>query len=127
MSSSALEDFLCEKGTALNFDAVCAIACDVISAIERLHDLGILHNNITTSNILIGQCPRVGKQICFFDIIFCVGSVALPNFFPLWTRNLYFSLALVTNPSLVLCLVVPGGLCAFVILRGISAGALCSW
>ena len=54
-----MEDFLCEKGTVLNFDAVCAIACDVISAIERLQEVGILHNNITTNNILIGQCPRV--------------------------------------------------------------------
>ncbi|KAJ7371548.1 hypothetical protein OS493_024889 [Desmophyllum pertusum] len=58
VSSSTLEDFLCENGTVLNFDAVCAIACDVISAIERLQDLWILHNNITTSNILIGQCSR---------------------------------------------------------------------
>ena len=62
VSSSTLEDFLCEKGTVLNFDAVCAIACDVISAIERLQDLGIIHNKITTSNILIGQCPRVSKM-----------------------------------------------------------------
>ena len=59
VSSSTLEDFLCDKGTVLNFDGVCAIASDVISAIERLEDLGILHNNITTSNILIGQCTRV--------------------------------------------------------------------
>ncbi|XP_020614314.1 uncharacterized protein LOC110052523 [Orbicella faveolata] len=59
VSSSTLEDFLCEKGTVLNFDTVCAIACDVISAVERLQDLGILHNNITTSNVLIGQCPRL--------------------------------------------------------------------
>ena len=69
VSSSTLEDFLCEKGTVLNFDAVCAIACDVISAIERLQDLGILHNNITTSNILIGQCSRVSKPICFFHVL----------------------------------------------------------
>ena len=108
MSSSTLEDFLCEKGTVLDFDAVCAIACDVISAIERLQDLGILHNNIATSNILIGQCPRVSKPICFF--IFIVRSVAFPNFSPLWTRNLYFSLAIVTTPSLALCLMVTGRL-----------------
>ncbi|KAJ7380774.1 hypothetical protein OS493_007152 [Desmophyllum pertusum] len=57
VSSSTLEDFICKSGTVLNFDAVCAIACDVIGAIERLQDVGILHNNIT-SNILIGQCPR---------------------------------------------------------------------
>ncbi|KAL9987529.1 hypothetical protein ACROYT_G001853 [Oculina patagonica] len=59
VSSSTLEDFLCEKGTVLDCDGVCAIACDVISAIERLQDHGILHNNITTNNILIGQCPRL--------------------------------------------------------------------
>ena len=70
VSSSTLLDFLCEKGTVLNFDTVCAIACDVISAVERLQDLGILYNNITASNILIGQCPRVSKR--FF----------LPIFFP---------------------------------------------
>ena len=68
VSSSTLEDYLCDKGTVLNLDAVCAIACDVISAIESLQDLGILHNNITTSNILIGQCPRVSKPIFF---MFC--------------------------------------------------------
>ena len=63
MSSSTLEDFVCERGTVLNFDGVCAIACDVISAIQRLQDLGILHNSITTKNILIGQCPRVSEMM----------------------------------------------------------------
>ena len=66
VSSSTLLDFLCEKGTVLNFDTMCAIACDVISAIERLQDLGILHNNIKASNILIGQFPRVSKRFLFF-------------------------------------------------------------
>ena len=65
VSSSTLDDFLCEKGTVLNYDAVCAIAYDVISAIERLEDLGILHNNITTNNILIGQCSRVSETMNF--------------------------------------------------------------
>ncbi|XP_078349717.1 uncharacterized protein LOC144634555 [Oculina patagonica] len=58
VSNLTLEDFLCEKETVLNFDGVCAIACDIISAIERLQDHGILHNNITTNNILIVQCSR---------------------------------------------------------------------
>jgi len=70
VSSSTLEDFLCEKGTVLNFDAVCAIAGDVISAIERLQDLGIFHNNITTNNILIGQCPRVCKIIRYKRVLY---------------------------------------------------------
>ena len=63
VSSTTLEDFLCEKGTVLNLDTVYAIACNLISAVERPQDLGILHNNITTSNLLIGQCPRVSKII----------------------------------------------------------------
>ena len=64
MSSSTLEDFLCDKGTVLNFDGVCAVATDVITAIERLEDHGILHNNVTTRNILIGPCTRVSKSTC---------------------------------------------------------------
>ncbi|PFX12965.1 G-protein coupled receptor GRL101 [Stylophora pistillata] len=58
-SSSTLEDFLSEKGVVIDFDAVCAVACDVISAIERLQDYKMAHNNITTGNILISQCSRV--------------------------------------------------------------------
>ena len=64
MSSSTLEDFLCDKRTVLNFDGICAVATDVISAIERLEDHGILHNNVTTRNILIGPCTRVSKPMC---------------------------------------------------------------
>ena len=71
VSGSTLEEFLCEEGAVLNFNAVCAIACDVISAIERLQDLGILHNNITTSNILIGKCPTVSKPCFFFFPSIC--------------------------------------------------------
>lgn len=59
MSNTTLEEFLCDKETVLNVDAVCAIANDIISAIERLEDLGLLHNNVTAKNILIGQCDRV--------------------------------------------------------------------
>ncbi|RMX61018.1 hypothetical protein pdam_00007570 [Pocillopora damicornis] len=58
-SSSTLEDFLSEKGIFINFDAVCAVVCDVITAIEHLLNHGISHNNITTGNILIRHCPRV--------------------------------------------------------------------
>ena len=83
VSSSTLEDFLCEKGTVVNFDTVCAIACDVISAVERLQDLGILHNNITTSNILIGQCPRVSKPI------YCCVCVFFSHHFGQYTFLIY--------------------------------------
>jgi len=94
VSSSTLEDFLREKGTVLDFDAVCAIACDVISAIERLQDLGILHNNITTRNILIGQCPRVSKPNSLF--MFC--GFLFPQFFFLSVHFIKF-LSAVCNCS----------------------------
>ena len=60
-----MQNFLCNKGTVINFDAVCAIACDVIGAIERLQELGMVHNNVTTSNIFIGHCLRVNKVSAF--------------------------------------------------------------
>ena len=58
-----MEDFLSEKGIVIEFDTVCAVACDVISAIERLLDYEMAHNNITTGNILISQCSRVSDLL----------------------------------------------------------------
>ena len=69
MSISTLEDFFGDKSTVLNLDGVCAVATDVISAIERLEDHGILHNNITTRNILIGPCTRVSKTMCRLQLV----------------------------------------------------------
>ena len=68
VSSSTLEDFICEKGTVIDFESICAVACDVLGAIEGLQELGILHNNITTSNILISQCPRVSQVVKLLTI-----------------------------------------------------------
>ena len=63
VSSSTLEDLICEEGTVIDFESICAVACDVLVAIEGLQELGILHNNITTQNILISQYPRVSKAV----------------------------------------------------------------
>ena len=63
MSSSTLEDLICEEGTVIDFESICAVACDVLVAIEGLQEVGILHNNITTQNILISQYPRVSKVV----------------------------------------------------------------
>lgn len=63
VSSSTLEDLICEEGTVIDFESICAVACDVLVAIEGLQELGILHNNITTQNILISQYPRVSKVV----------------------------------------------------------------
>ncbi|PFX15365.1 G-protein coupled receptor GRL101 [Stylophora pistillata] len=59
VSSSTLEDFICEKGTVIDFESICTVACDVLGALEELQELGVLHNNITTRNILISQCARI--------------------------------------------------------------------
>ena len=69
MSSSTLEDLIYEKGTVIDFESICAVACDVLGAIEGLQGLGILHNNITTRNILISQCPRVSEVVKLFTTL----------------------------------------------------------
>ena len=69
VSSSTLEDFICEKGTVIDFESICAVACDVLGAIEGLQEVGILHNNITTQNILISQCPRVSKVVMWLAYV----------------------------------------------------------
>ena len=63
VSSSTLEDLICEEGTVIDFESICAVGCDVLVAIEGLQELGILHNNITTQNILISQYPRVSTPV----------------------------------------------------------------
>ena len=63
VSSSTLEDFICEKGTVIDFESICTVACDVLGALEELQELGVLHNNITTRNILISQCAKVSKVV----------------------------------------------------------------
>ena len=69
VSSSTLEDLICEKGIVIDFESICAVACDVLGAIEGLQELGLLHNNITTRNILISQCPRVSEVVKLFTTL----------------------------------------------------------
>ena len=46
-------------GIVLNLDSLIAVAMDLISAIQHLEQKGVVHNNITTSSVLIGKGFRV--------------------------------------------------------------------
>ena len=43
----------------MTFDVVCVIALDVISAIQYMETVGVLHKNVKPSNIIISRCQRV--------------------------------------------------------------------
>lgn len=87
MSTSTLQDVLSDEGTILNFDAVWAIACDVISAIERLQELGMVHNNVTTSNILIAHCLRLPPVRAVLGGLSRVSKNNEPSSFTNWGAN----------------------------------------
>ena len=58
-SSKTLAEFLKDNRITLNLDVVLVVAIDLIYAIEYLEQKGVVHNNITTSHVLIGRGLRV--------------------------------------------------------------------
>ena len=58
-ANTTLEDYLISDGIILNLDSLIAVAMDLISAIQHLEQKGVVHNNITTSSVLIGKGFRV--------------------------------------------------------------------
>ena len=55
----------------LNLDTLFVVAVDLIDAIQCLEDRGIVHNNITTSTVLIAEGFRVrNKPLDFFLVTF---------------------------------------------------------
>lgn len=62
VSSTTLEDVLGERteicGQSINFDFLC-VMFDVIKAIEHLHKIGICHNDICASNVLVSSNNEV--------------------------------------------------------------------
>ena len=48
----------------LNLDALFVVAMDLIYAIQHMEQKGIVHNNISTSSVLIGRGLRVRMQKC---------------------------------------------------------------
>ena len=58
-SSTTLNEFLRNSRITLNLDVVLVVAIDLIYAVQHLEQIGVVHNNITTSNVLIGRGLRV--------------------------------------------------------------------
>ena len=58
-SSATLDDFLRNSRITFNLDVVLAVAIDLIYAIQYMEQKGVVHNSITTANVLIGRGQRV--------------------------------------------------------------------
>ena len=66
--SAPLDEYLKNKKIILNFDTLFVVAVDLIDAIQCLENRGIVHNNITTSTVLIAEGLRVSSQC--LDVFF---------------------------------------------------------
>ena len=67
--STPLDKYLKNKRIVLNLDTLFAVAVDLIDAMQCLENRGIVHNNITTSAVLIAEGFRVimsNKCLDFF-------------------------------------------------------------
>ena len=58
-SSTSLDEYLKNRKFVLNLDALFAVAMDLLFAIQYLEHKGVVHNNITTSSVLITRGLRV--------------------------------------------------------------------
>ena len=63
-ANTTLDDFLKNSEIVLNLDALLVLAIDLICAIQYVEEKGVVHNNITTSNVLIERGLRVRLQKC---------------------------------------------------------------
>ena len=61
-ANTTLEEYLISDGIIFNLDSLIAVAMDLISAIQHLEQKGVVHNNITTSSVLIGKGFRVSQK-----------------------------------------------------------------
>ena len=65
--STPLDEYLKNKKIVLNLDTLLVVAVDLIDAIQCLENTGVVHNNITTSTVLIAKGFRVSnKSLDFF-------------------------------------------------------------
>ena len=69
--STPLDEYLKNKKIVLNLDTLFVVAVDLIDAIQCLENTGIVHNNITTSTVLIAEGFRVSNK-CLFIFLFHV-------------------------------------------------------
>ena len=66
--STPLDEYLKNKNIVLNLDTLIVVAVDLIDAIQCLENRGIVHNNITTSTVLIAEGFRVSNKC--LDVFF---------------------------------------------------------
>ena len=67
--NTTLDEYLKNKNITLNLDTLFVIAMDLIDAILCLEKKGIVHNNITTSSVLIAKGYRVRpKKYIILDL-----------------------------------------------------------
>ena len=67
--NTTLDEYLKNKNLILNLDTLFVIAMDLIDAILCLEKKGIVHNNITTSSVLIAKGYRVRpKKYIILDL-----------------------------------------------------------
>ena len=102
-SSATLDEFLRNSRITLNLDVVLAVAIDVIYAIQCMEQKGVVHNNITTANVLIGRGLRVifiyynmlrtfEKCMIFFEFYV---KISIVLFFVIsWSQCTYYHLVM---------------------------------
>ena len=94
--STPLDKYLKNKKIVLNLGTILVVAVDLIDAIQCLENRGIVHNNITTSTVLIAKGFRVSNKcldVFFFTFFFF--SLMKSNFCNLFvTQAILFTLFL---------------------------------
>ena len=58
------------KKIVLNLDTLFVVAMDLIAAIQCLENRGIVHNDITTSTVLVAEGFRVSNKCLDFFFFF---------------------------------------------------------
>ena len=68
--STPLDEYLKNKKIVLNLDTLFVVAVDLIDAIQCLENRDIVHNNITTSTVLIAGGFRVSNKCLDFFVFY---------------------------------------------------------
>ena len=68
--STPLDKYLKNKKIVLNLDTLFVVAVDLMDAIQCLESRGIVHNNITTSTVLIAEGFRVSNKCLDFFLFY---------------------------------------------------------
>ena len=76
-ANTTLEEYFKSNRIIFNLDSLIAVAIDLISAIQHLEQKGVVHNNITTSSVLIGRGFRVSLKHQCRASLFCFIALCL--------------------------------------------------